>query len=96
MHIYNTAQAASSLSISPFEFVTSTDAVLLIENAVYNAVLTAENHRLLSNIQASVYALVPDLNARGFDRKDLLAAVNPVDYDGFVDLTAQFDVSMSW
>jgi tRNA 2-thiouridine synthesizing protein B len=70
--------------------------ILLIEDAVYAATETA-NDLLTEQVLSlhKLYALIPDLKARG-----LLERVKPgvelVDYDGFVQLTEQYDTVQSW
>jgi len=71
-------------------------AILLIEDAVYAATDTANG--LISEQVLSlhkVYALTPDLKARGLLER-IKPGVEPVDYDGFVALTEQFDSVQSW
>jgi len=96
LHLVNTVQSVSQFSNKTFGLISDTDAILFIENGVYNAVSTTDNQDLLGEIRAQIYVLMPDLEARGLNEKGILDYVSSVDYDGFVDLTAQFDVSMSW
>jgi tRNA 2-thiouridine synthesizing protein B len=42
-----------------------------------------------------VYALQPDMDARGVTAK-AIEGVTLVDYSGFVDLVAQYSTSNSW
>lgn len=72
-------------------------ALLLIEDAVYavtrghaSAAAVAEAAK-----RFKVYALQPDLEARGLADR-LLEAVTAVDYEGFVDLVAQHQNCQSW
>lgn len=39
-----------------------------------------------------VYALEPDLQARGIQKERLIPGVETVDYDGFVGLVEKYDV----
>jgi len=43
-----------------------------------------------------VYALGPDLKARGISEDDVIDGVRLVDYGGFVDLAAEHDAVQSW
>ena len=43
-----------------------------------------------------IYVLTPDLTARGLDGASILEGVRPVDYDRFVDLTADKGTVQSW
>ena len=71
-------------------------AILLIEDAVYAATDTASgfiSEQILS--RHKIYALIPDLKARGLLER-IMPDIKPVDYDGFVALTEQFDSVQSW
>lgn len=72
-------------------------ALLLIEDGVYAA--TTGNAAAARLGQAmgrlKVYALKPDLEARGMADR-VLAGVNLVDYGGFVDLVTEHATCQSW
>ncbi len=95
LHIVNSSLASRSAP-NPLELMAETDAILFIEDGVYSTLPTAANQSLLAKTTAGLYVLIPDLQARGFEPQGTLDFVNAVDYDGFVDLTAKFDVCMSW
>ena len=63
------------------------DVILLIENAVYAAV-AVKNPSALSELvdDVTVFALTPDLRARGIDEKRCHGHIQFVDYKGFVEL----------
>ncbi len=72
-------------------------AILLIEDAVYAA---TRGHAAAARIEEAlarfaVYALTPDLAARGVADR-LIDGVTPVDYGGFVELVAEHPASHSW
>ncbi len=72
-------------------------AVLLIEDAVYAA---TRGNAAAAKIEAalgerSVYALMPDLEARGVADR-VLEGVRTIDYAGFVDLVAEYPTCQSW
>jgi tRNA 2-thiouridine synthesizing protein B len=73
-------------------------ALLLIEDAVYavrkNAVAADQLHSALG--KHKVYALEPDLQARGIDAENTIDGVELVDYDGFVELATEYDKLQSW
>jgi tRNA 2-thiouridine synthesizing protein B len=48
----------------------------------------------MANITFSV--LGPDLKARGLSESNIVEGVKVVDYDGFVDLTADNESVQSW
>ena len=73
-------------------------AILLIEDAVYAALAKGSFALTLAAAQKqfSIYALGPDLAARGLDPATLLAGITIVDYEGFVDLAAAHSAALSW
>lgn len=71
--------------------------ILLIEDAVYAATTGNAFEGKLREAMGrfKVYVLQPDLEARGLADR-LIADVMPVDYGGFVDLTAANKNCQSW
>ena len=74
------------------------DSVLLIEDAVYAAVAGNAFAPKLTDMADSVkvFALGPDLKARGMDPAAVTGGVSVIDYDGFVDLAAENSTVHSW
>ncbi len=73
------------------------DAILMIEDAVYGAIAgTASAEQLEENQNIAIYALGPDLSARGLGKAKLADGINIVDYNGFVDLAVEHDKIQSW
>jgi len=72
-------------------------ALLLIEDAVYAATRgnEAEAHLREALTRLKVYALAPDLEARGM-ADCLMDGVATVDYGGFVDLVVEHRNCQSW
>jgi tRNA 2-thiouridine synthesizing protein B len=71
--------------------------ILLIEDAVYAATSgNAFEDKIREAMgRFKVYVLQPDLEARGLADR-IIADVTPVDYGGFVDLTATNKNCQSW
>lgn len=71
--------------------------ILLIEDAVYAAREgTAHSDAIKNAIKdKSVYALKPDLDARGVNN-GLINGVKLIDYAGFVELAASSQAVQSW
>jgi len=98
LHTVNKSPFASSTLASCLAHALDGAAVLLIEDGVYGALaagnfaptLAAEAQRL------RLYVLAPDLAARGFADAALVAGVEMVDYDGFVDLAATNSAVQAW
>ena len=71
--------------------------VLLFEDAIYAAVKGSDAaDRLKKATGISVYALGPDLKARGIGEDQIIEGVSVVDYGGFVDLVTKHDNVQSW
>jgi len=72
-------------------------AVLLIEDAVYAATKGNAAAAKLGTAmsQLKIYALAPDLEARGMQDR-VMEGVTTVDYGGFVDLVAEHKNCQSW
>lgn len=72
-------------------------ALLLIEDAVYAATEGNAAAPKLREAMArmNVYALLPDLQARGMADR-LIEGVATVDYEGFVDLVTEHPNCQSW
>jgi len=74
------------------------DAVLLLEGGVYAALKdSAFSVMVLAAMEEiPLYALEPDLGARGIAEEALLQGVIRVDYEGFVELTLNHSPIQSW
>ncbi|MRR51478.1 MAG: sulfurtransferase complex subunit TusB [Rhodocyclaceae bacterium] len=72
-------------------------AILLIEDGVYAATKgNAFEAKLKAAMgQYKIYALTPDLEARGVADR-VMDGVIAVDYAGFVDLVAEYKTNQSW
>jgi len=72
-------------------------ALLLIEDAVYAATQgnSAEPKLREAMAKLKVYALMPDLQARGMADR-LIDGVTAIDYEGFVDLVVEQPNCQSW
>ncbi|GMQ96907.1 MAG: sulfurtransferase complex subunit TusB [Gammaproteobacteria bacterium] len=72
-------------------------AILLIEDGVYAALKGSKFADVMSNAMGKheVYALGPDLDARGLSGK-VIDGIKVVDYGGFVDLAAEQPRVQAW
>ena len=73
-------------------------AILLIEDGIYaaqknTAVADKINSAVVKHI---VYALEPDLDARGIDKNAIIDGISLVDYEGFVQLATEYSGTQSW
>lgn len=72
--------------------------ILLIEDGIYAA---QKNTAVGDKVSAAtgkhtLYALAPDLDARGIDKNELIDGISLVDYEGFVQLTTECSGVQSW
>lgn len=98
LHTVNKSPFEKSTFKSCLEHAKSGDAVLLIEDGVYAATKGTAAAKLIAarNGDLALYALGPDLMARGITDSVLTEGISVVDYGGFVDLVAEHDVSQAW
>jgi tRNA 2-thiouridine synthesizing protein B len=97
LHIVNKSHAQTSSLQSCLRLAKPGSALLLIEDGVYAATKGGAASSGLADAtgRLKVYALAPDLEARGMAGR-LIDGVTPVDYAGFVDLVAEHSTSQSW
>lgn len=77
--------------------VAQSGGLLLIEDGVYAATKGNPAEARLRDAMGclKVYALLPDLEARGMADR-LIEGVTLIDYAGFVDLVVEYPSSQSW
>jgi tRNA 2-thiouridine synthesizing protein B len=97
LHTVNKSPFESDAFDTLLRYVSSGSAVLLIEDGVYGAMSgTAVTPKLqIAMKSAPVYALKPDVEARGIQGR-VLDGVKLVDYSGFVDLVAEHNTVHAW
>lgn len=98
LHIINKSSAERHALDSCFRLAKSGGAILLIEDGVYAALAKAENADNIAGRMNdfSFYVLGPDVAARGLSELPLIDGITVVDYEGFVDLVTENDVTQSW
>ena len=92
LHTVNKSPHQSSCLSSCLRLAQPGDAILLIEDGVY-AAMRGQYDMLDQSIK--FYVLEPDAQARGIQQQ-LANGVERVDYEGFVQLTAQHGTVQSW
>ena len=97
LHIVNKSPAQTRSLESCLRLAKDGQALLLIEDGVHAATtgLAASCGLAQAAKRLKVYALQPDLEARGVAGK-LIEGVTTVDYGGFVDLVTEHTASQSW
>jgi tRNA 2-thiouridine synthesizing protein B len=97
LHIVNKSPFHTNSLGSCLRMAQAGSALLLIEDGVYAAAIgTAAESRIQQAMTSlKVYALKPDVDARGLGGK-LAQGIELVDYGGFVDLTLEYTTVQSW
>jgi tRNA 2-thiouridine synthesizing protein B len=97
LHTVNKSPFEKSSVASCFAHLKEGSAVLLYEDAVYAAMQGTAIEGLISSAKGvKVYALGPDMQARGVSVDRLIGGVEVIDYAGFVDLAAEHDKVQAW
>lgn len=98
LHIVNKSHFDRSALQTCLRMVKRGSGILLIEDAVYAAqkMPTPNESLATAMLDSAVYALEPDIRARGIQIERILDEITLVDYAGFVDLATQYDRTMSW
>ncbi len=97
LHIVNKSPSQTRTLDSCLRLAQAGHALLLIEDGVYAATSRSPAAAALREAitRLKVYALQPDLEARGMHNA-VIDGVTRVDYGGFVDLVAEHPVAHSW
>jgi tRNA 2-thiouridine synthesizing protein B len=98
LHTVNKSPFERQSLATCLDYAGSGASVLLIEDGVYAALAGTNVESRVKEALGSVkvYALGPDLAARGFDPERVIEGVSVVDYAGFVDLAAEHDKVQAW
>ena len=97
LHIVNKSPNETSSLASCLRLAQDGSALLLTEDAVYAATKAGAAGSGIAEAakRLKVYALQPDLEARGM-AASVAEGVTTVDYGGFVDLVAEHTTNQSW
>ena len=98
LHIVNKSPYERNSLDTCLRLARADSAILLIEDAIY---AVRKNAAAAEKLQSAlekhrIYALEPDLLARGIDAENTIDGISLVDYDGFVKLTTEYDKTQSW
>jgi tRNA 2-thiouridine synthesizing protein B len=98
LHIVNKSPFERNSLDTCLRLAKTDSAILLIEDGIYavqkNSASSAKLQQAIAN--HPVYALQPDLQARGVNPNNMIDGISLVDYDGFVQLTTEYDKLQSW
>ncbi len=97
LHIVNKSPSQTLSLDSCLRLARDGQSLLLIEDGVYAATTRSPAAAAVREAagRLKVYALQPDLEARGM-AATLIEGVTPVDYEGFVDLVVEHPATQSW
>ena len=95
LHTINKSPFSTDSLETCIRFLQPGDPVLFIEDGVYAVQQANRFSETLAGVMKNnpVYALGPDLDARGIS--NIVEGVSSIDYDGFVDLVVEHQVK-SW
>ena len=98
LHLVNKSPTDRNAFDTCFRMASPGDSILLIEDGVYAALANADfASKITSRLDNfSFYVLGPDVAARGLGDTSLIGDISVVDYEGFVDLVADNEVTQSW
>ena len=98
LHTVNKSPFTNGALLSCLKHCKAGDAVLLVEDGVYGAMVgtsVAEEVAAAAG-NVSLYVLEGDAQARGVAGGKMMGEAKPVGYDGFVDLVAEHDRTQAW
>ena len=98
LHIVNKSPYERNALDTCLRLAQAGSAILLIEDGIYAA---KKNAAAAAKLQSAlekhkIYALEPDLKARGIDAESTIEGISLVDYDGFVTLATEYEKLQSW
>jgi tRNA 2-thiouridine synthesizing protein B len=98
LHTVNKSPFERGSMASAFGHARRGDSVLIFEDGVYGVRKGASFATTIEGARAlcEVYALGPDLAARGIKTEDVIEGVRVVGYDGLVDLVAGHARVCAW
>ena len=98
LHKVNKSSFENSSISSCLAMFANDSSVLFIEDGVISVMKSTKFSDLImdSLSKCKIYALKPDLEARGLSLDNVIDGVKIVGYDEFVDLTTEHDSVQSW
>jgi len=98
LHIVNKSPFEKNSLQTCLRLSKQSSTILLIEDGVYSALKgnNFESDLIRSMQDRKIYALGPDLKARGIDDSKVIYGISIVDYNGFVNLAVDATKVQSW
>ncbi len=98
LHTINKSPYSNSSLASCIKICSKNDAILLLEDGVFGALISAPESEQLQQLihdGTRVFAISADVKARGLTDK-LLSSIELIDYNSFVQLTIEHRCVQSW
>ncbi len=98
LHIVNKSPFERNSLDTCLRLAKADSAILLIEDGIYAATRNSATASKIGEAlgRHAIYALEPDLDARGIVAERLIDGIELVDYAGFVELTTRYARVQSW
>lgn len=98
LHIVNKSPFERNTLESCLRLAQNKGTVLLIEDAAIAADKRTRFKEIIEKAQGNLKfcVLMGDASARGIAQDCLIEGIEPIDYDGFVDLVTSHDTVQSW
>ena len=98
LHTINKSPFENSSVSSCLSMCAKNSSILIIVDAVISVMKSTKFTELVESSlnDFKIYALKPDLEARGLSLNNVIEGVEIVGYDKFVDLTSEHDTVQSW
>ena len=99
LHTVNKSPLERNALESCIKHAVKGSAILLIEDGVYGAMQGTSKAGMVEAAMKdgiTFHAIGADLKARGIDEGRVIDGITITDYNGFVDLVAEFDKTQSW
>lgn len=98
LHTVNKSPLDRNALESAIKHAIKGNAILMIEDGVYGAMKATVKSDMVTGAisDISFYVMGPDLKARGIAEDKIIDGIKIVDYNGFVDLVTEHDVTQSW
>lgn len=98
LHIVNKTPFERNALDSCLRLAKPGSSILLIEDGVYAALNNAVDLKKIASRMEDIsfYVLGPDVAARGLGDVPLAEGIKVVNYEGFVDLVVNHEVTQSW
>tara|TARA_B110000263_G_C15246535_1_gene481998 strand:+ start:147 stop:449 length:303 start_codon:yes stop_codon:yes gene_type:complete len=98
LHTVNKSPFENSTLLSCISLCAKNSSILFIEDAVISVMKSTKFTDMINNSlkDFKIYALKPDLEARGLSLDNVIEGVKVVGYEEFVDLTTEHDSVQSW